>query len=192
VTDGPFAPIIRVTAALEQLGVRYMICGSVASSMHGEPRTTHDADLVADLSSADVAALARLLQDHFDADPRAMAAAVRDGSMFNVLDKQTGLKIDVILLRRRPFSRNELERAVATALPGGAVVKIATAEDVLLAKLEWFRKGGEVSERQWRDVLGILKAQQQTLDLAYVRRWAGELGVVDLLDRALLQTLTRG
>jgi hypothetical protein len=192
VTDGPFAPIIRVAAALEQLGVRYMICGSVASSMHGEPRTTHDADLVADLSSADVAALARLLQDHFDADPRAMAAAVRDGSMFNVLDKQTGLKIDVILLRRRPFSRSELERAVATALPGGAVVKIATAEDVLLAKLEWFRKGGEVSERQWRDVLGILKAQQQTLDLAYVRRWAGELGVVDLLDRALLQTLTRG
>ena len=105
--------------------------------------------------------------------------------MFNVVDRTTGIKIDVILLRDRPFSRGELARAVDMPLPSGRMVKVASAEDTLLAKLEWFRKGGEVSERQWRDVRGILKAQRATLAIDYLHEWAAKLQVDDLLARAL-------
>ena len=185
----PFAALRRVTAALEQLGVRYLVCGSMASSHHGEPRSTHDIDLVADLRPEDIEPLRACLGAGFHADDLAMRDAVSSRTMFNVIDRSSGIKVDVILLRDRPFSRTELARGVPMLLPDGLSVRVATAEDTLLAKLEWYRKGGEVSDRQWRDVRGIVKVQRATLDLAYVRTWARDLGVEDLLGRALGDSL---
>jgi hypothetical protein len=110
---------------------------------------------------------------------------VASHSSFNVIDLTTGIKVDLFCLRDRPFSRAELDRGQAMVLPGRPTLRVASAEDTVLTKLEWFRKGGEVSERQWRDVKGICKAQWRTLDRAYLDRWAGPLGVEDLLDRVI-------
>lgn len=184
-TNSPFDALCIVTAALEHLGVRHMICGSLASSVHGEPRTTHDFDLVADLSLDDAAEFVASLGDAFFADEAFVREAIGNGSSFNVLHLATAHKIDVFPLRPRPFSREELRRARARQVAEGVRLPVASAEDTLLTKLEWFRKTGEQADRQWRDALGVVKQQRRTLDLDYCHKWANELGIGDLLDRVL-------
>ena len=113
--------------------------------------------------------------------------AVARRASFNLIHLETMVKVDVFVSRDRPFDRRALERAGPASLEGaaGVTLPVSSAEDTVLAKLEWFRKGGEVSERQWTDVRGVLQAGGGTLDLAYLRRGAAELGIEDLLDRAL-------
>lgn len=178
----------RTVDALLAAGIRYMICGSLASSRHGEPRSTYDFDVVADVAHEHAALLARGLSPDFYADEQLIADAVRTRNAFNLVHLASGMKIDVFPLRDRPFSRIELERAIAVPTADGGAVMMATAEDTLLTKLEWYRKAGDASDRQWRDALGILAQQGTTLDLPYCRRWADELGIRDLLERALAGT----
>jgi hypothetical protein len=180
--------LLRVMAALDDLGICYLIGGSVASSVHGEPRASRDVDIVADLSRADLPRLAAKLQPEFYADPDMMLDCVRRGRAFNVIHIATACKFDVFPLADDPYSAEQLARRVSlvtSALGAPLTLPLSSAEDTLLAKLVWFRAGGEVSERQWNDVRGVFAVQRDRLDLAYLRRWATKLGVLDLLDRQL-------
>jgi hypothetical protein len=188
----PIAVTISVTATLEKLGVRYLICGSLASTVHGMVRTTQDSDIVADLRPEHVEPFIRALEGEFYVDEESIAAAVVMHTSFNIIHRESMFKVDVFVPELRPFVREQLTRAQKQVFAVELKVEalVATAEDTLLAKLEWYRLGGEVSERQWRDVLGILKIQAVNLDLAYLRRWAKELKVTDLLEQALIESAT--
>lgn len=177
-----------VAEAFERLGVPYYLGGSVASSLHGIFRTTADIDLVAALEAEHVESFVHALQDDYYIDGAMIRDALSHGSSFNLLHLPTMLKVDVFAVRERPFSRQSLARREQGPIsfePDAPTFWIASAEDTILAKLEWFRMGGETSERQWRDVLGVMKVQDDLLDLAYLHLWAREIGVADLLERAL-------
>ena len=180
---------LKVTSLLEKLHVRYLIGGSLASTLHGIVRTTLDSDIVAELRPEHVGVFVRELKDEFYIDEEMLAEAIDRQSSFNIIHKDSFFKVDVFVPKTRPFVEEQLSRAQRQILsvepPAEALV--ATPEDTLLAKLEWYRNGGEISERQWRDVLGILEVQGGNLELDYLRRWAKELKVSDLLERALTE-----
>ena len=123
-------------------------------------------------------------------DAESIRDAVRHRSSFNVIHLETMFKVDVFVRKQRPFDQAQFERRVAqvVATDPERTAYVASPEDVVLAKLERFRLGGEVSDRQWRDVLGVLKVQGERLDLVYLRRWAAALKIADLLEQALAQT----
>jgi len=185
------AATLPVVNAFERLEVSYFVGGSVASSAHGLPRTTLDVDLVADLKHAHVAPLVEQLQAAYYVDADMIYDAIDRRSSFNVIHLETMLKVDVFVLKQEPYDQTAFRRAQAKhpLLSQESTVEtrfvLASAEDVVLHKLLWYRMGGEVSDRQWTDVLGVLKVQGAALDLTYMKHWADDLDVADLLDRAL-------
>lgn len=185
----PVAVTLLVIEALDTLGVPYLIGGSLASAVHGVARATADTDLVADVRLEHAEQLAQALSGAFYVDAESIRDAVRHRSSFNVIHLETMFKVDVFVSKQRPFDQAQFERCVAqvVATDPERTAYVASAEDTVLTKLEWYRKGGEVLDRQWLDVLGVLKVQGELLDLVYLRRWATMLGVADLLERALAQ-----
>ncbi len=176
----------RVAQALEALQIAYLIGGSMASTAYGRIRATMDVDMVADLSVDQVDALVADLSDEFYADADMIRQAIIHSSSFNLIHLSTMFKVDIFVAKDRPFDRQQLARRLPQSLETSEyLVHIASPEDVILAKLEWYRMGGEVSERQWRDIQGVLDVQGDRLDRAYMQKWAVELDVADLLDRAL-------
>ncbi len=178
--------VLEVVDVFEELKVPYHVGGSLASSVHGVPRQTNDLDLVAELSPAAAAVLVLRLQDRFYIDAAMIRRAIRSRSSFNLVHLATGFKIDVFVRGDAAFDRMELRRHGAHRLgdlPRDLMVK--SAEDTVLRKLEWYRRGNEVSDRQWNDILGVIRTQGKLLDRDYLRKWAAELGVEDLLERAL-------
>jgi hypothetical protein len=187
VIDGPIQVALQVVDALEACGLSYLVGGSLASSLGGEPRTTLDVDMVVAMTEADVDALVAALGTAFYADDLAIRRAVRRRSSVNLIHHASAIKVDLFIAGGSPLDEQQLERRrrVHVAENPDRYLYVHTPEDILLQKLRWFRLGQEVSDRQWRDVLGILLVQGRTLDHEYVRRNAEVLGVADLWDRAL-------
>lgn len=187
VAGNPLPTILAVIAALDSLGIPYLIGGSLASGIYGTYRATAGVDIVADLREEQVDDLVRLLAERFYADAGMMRDAIRHRSSFNLLDLQSGFKVDVFVPHMRAFERSRFARRMLVPLmeSGRESAYVSSAEDTVLAKLEWYRIGGEVSERQWNDVLGILKVKAADVDQAYLRYWAAQLNLAELLERAL-------
>jgi hypothetical protein len=178
--------VMLVVDALERCGSRYVVGGSLASAVAGEPRATIDADIMIDLAMDRVSCLVAALGDDFHADAVAIERAIRDRSHANVVHRPTATKIDLFVMGATPIEAEQMRRRRLIALESPPVeLYVYTPEDILLQKLRWFRLGGEASDRQWRDVLGIVAVQGGRLDLEYLRSSADAISVRDLLERAL-------
>jgi len=178
---------LLVTSILDDLGIPHVIGGSMASIIHGMLRTTMDVDILADMQPEHVSPFVVKLQDAFYTDKAVIHQAIQRRSSFNLIHLATMFKVDIFLPKDRAFDQQQLKRRMAEPVgpDADAQLWVLTPEDIVLAKLDGFRLGGEVSERQWRDILGVLKTQQTMLNLDYLRQWAQELRVADLLERAL-------
>ena len=178
--------VLEVSRHLDELGIPYAVGGSLASSLHGIPRSTQDADLVADLRSAHIQPFADALSSSFYVSPERIAQAISKRSSFNMVHHGTGIKVDIFILKVDPLALQEMTRRQILPIPGsaGTTLQVASAEDTILQKLHWYQIGNRVSERQWSDVQGVLKVQRKRLDFEYLERWAPHLGVEDLLRQA--------
>jgi hypothetical protein len=177
----------QVLEVLDRIGVPYHLGGSYASSIHGIPRQTHDVDLVIDLRQDQVRHFSQALSAEFYVDEEAVGRAVAERGSCNLVHLKTGVKVDLFLKGSSSFDQEEFERSITVVLgdeePRKVFVK--SAEDTLLRKLLWYRLGGDISDRQWADVSGIMNFQGDRLDLDYLRKWADRLSIRDLLDRVL-------
>jgi hypothetical protein len=176
-----------VINVLQELGLEYHLGGSYASAVHGIPRQTHDVDLVVEMDPGLERRIASALEGGFYVDEQAIARAVRDRSSFNVVHLDTGIKVDLFVKGTSPFDESEFQRRIVVRVGDSPPKEIflKSAEDTILRKLLWYRMGGEVSDRQWQDVRGIVGVQAGGLDTAYLDEWADRLGIRDLLDLAL-------
>jgi hypothetical protein len=183
------AAVARVVAVFQELGVEYLIGGSIASSVFGEPRQTIDADLIVRLFGRHAEPLVQMLSAEFYADLPSIMSAIQTQGSFNLIHLETATKVDVFVRWRDEFAQSQLERRQEKTVGQSKELKLffASPEDTVLAKLEWYRKGGCVSEKQWRDLLGVLKVQSNSLDRGYLLRWAEILEVSDQLRRALTE-----
>ena len=165
---------------LRRCSIQYMVVGSVSSSLYGQARTTQDLDVVVELDPLQLESLVKMLpESRYYLSPEAAREAIQRRSQFNVIDLGTGGKVDLIMLKRRPFSQMEFQRRRAVEFLGKTIY-VASGEDVVLSKLEWNKM--TPSERQIRDVIGILSVQGEALDHDYLRHWAEELGVAAKLQ----------
>lgn len=170
---------LLVTQTFEGLGIRYAVAGSLASSLHGVMRSTLDVDVVADMRLEHIQPLVAALSKEFYIDDEMIKDAMEHQSSFNLIHYETAFEVDVFIRKSRAFDEMQLERrrpSVIATDPEQSVY-VTSPEDVILSKLEWYRMGGEVSDRQWRDILGVLKTRAGELDLDYLRKWAQDLKV---------------
>lgn len=178
----PISVALEVTGVLDALGVTHTIGGSIASSVAGEPRSTIDVDIVAALREEQVAEFAKRLAGDFYLDEGAIRRAVANSASVNLIHHDTSIKIDLFIAGGTALDAQQLARRIRVEV-GGRALYVHPPEDILLQKLRWFRLSGDTSERQWRDILGIVRVQGDHLDRAYVRRNAGALAVEDLVDK---------
>ncbi len=169
-----------VLTLLDECGIPYMVAGSWASNVHGMPRATYDADVVVELDRESLNVLVDAVDDQFYVSREAAVDALHRRGMFNLVHLDSGFKIDLIVRKSRPYSREEFARRRKSPL-AGRDRWLASPEDVVLTKLEWSRAGE--SERQYRDALDVARVQGAALDGDYLRRWASDLALGDLLER---------
>jgi hypothetical protein len=171
---------------LDRLGIVYAVGGSIASSLHGISRSTIDADVIVEPFPGKEAEFVACFGPDFYVSLDAVRRAVRERSSFNIIQTTTGIKADVFVRKERPFERSVMGRrqSFTSREPHARPLFFVSPEDIILLKLEWYRIGNEVSERQWTDVQNVLRVQASRLDWPYLETWAGQLGVADLLSRA--------
>lgn len=180
-----FEVAARVAGALDRIGADYVIGGSLAAAFAGEPRSTIDVDLVAALEPAHITPLLAALSPEFYIPEAALRHAVETHGNTNLIHQASQIKVDIFVAGGTPLDRQQLARRRSVEPRPGLVLYVYTPEDILLQKLRWFRKGGQVSDRQWRDVIGIIRTQAERLDRGYLVANAAVIEVTALLERAL-------
>ena len=186
----PISLALDVVEVLNRLDVLYFVGGSVASSLFGESRSTEGVDIFADLSIEKVIPLLKSLQPRFYVSEDAIRDAIRFKRSFNLIDNESLGKVDIFILKDNPFPQIEFQRRrsqIVRQNPDQMLV-LPTPEDIILQKLVWYRMTKNDSQRQWRDVLGVLKLQGDRLDFAYLQKWAVELSLSDLLETACTES----
>jgi hypothetical protein len=174
----------KLVDTLDRAGIAYMVTGSLGSSFHGRPRATNDADIVIAPTEQQLWIFVRLLGKNYYLSTSAAQQALRDSSMFNVIDIRAGWKVDFIIRKNSAFGRQEFERRRKVEAMG-LELWVVSPEDAILSKLEWAKTSG--SEQQFRDALGVATTQCGRLDLDYLYKWAEPLGLLDRLEELLGQ-----
>jgi hypothetical protein len=183
-----FQALDPVVQALDALGIPYQIIGSVASSAYGIALATLDVDLTADMNDGQVSPFVERLRDAYYLDEDRIRDAAARRSSFNAIHLESMVKVDIFLLKSKAYDQAAFARRHIENLGenmGSRPLCIASPEDVILYKLDWYHQSGRVSERQWSDVLGVLKVQHASLNVEYMHKWAATLGLTGLLQQAL-------
>jgi hypothetical protein len=181
------AVAVRVTAILDQLGIRHTIGGSIAASFAGEPRSTIDIDFVVALGHDHVGALAAACAGEFYLSEEALRRAIDLRGAANLIHEDSQIKVDLLIAGGTPIDDQQIARRRRVEVRPGQVLHVHPPEDILLQKLRWFRKGGATSDRQWRDILAIIRTQQDRLDRDYLAVNARQLEVTPDLERAIAE-----
>lgn len=178
------------TDILERLGIDYAIGGSMASSVYGEVRFTQDADITVEPFMSQAEKLFELLKPQYYIGKEAMYQALRQHSSFNVIHLESAFKIDVFIRKDTSFEKQLMSRRRLLKLFDSPAkpFSVVSPEDIILLKLQWYLDTGHSSERQWDDVIGVLKVQSDNLDFEYLKKWAGILGVSELLENAISES----
>ena len=175
-----------VIGCLEELEIAHYIGGSIASSAYGIARATMDVDLVANIEIGQVNHLVKALEKDYYIDAGMIRDAIGRSASFNLIHLETMIKIDVFIVKGQPYDSKALTRRQLDTLDEESSRKfyLSSPEDIILSKLQWYHRGGGVSQQQWKDVLGVLKVQADKLDLEYLKSWASRLNLSDLLNRS--------
>jgi len=176
-------PVIQ---AFEKMSIPYYIGGSIASSVYGMARATMDVDVIADLMVTHIPRLKQILENEYYIDAEIITDAIRTNSSFNLIHLETMIKIDVFIHKDEPYPLEALQRIRKDTLEDTANVEFyfSSPEDIIIHKLQWYKMGGFVSERQWLDVIGVIKVQGDLLDKKYLAGWSRKLGLSSLLKEA--------
>jgi hypothetical protein len=177
---------LKAVKVFETLGIEYFIGGSLASSAFGTARATLDIDIIAGVNPEHITPLIELLREEFYIDEQMIRDALKHNSSFNLIHFATMFKVDIFIMQGEPFERQIFTRRVKKCVSeeGTRELFFATPEDIILSKIVWFKKGGSVSDRQWGDILGVMKVQGEKLDFEYLKHWANKLKVDVLLKKA--------
>lgn len=180
------AALEMVTGCFEDLSIVYYIGGSVASSAYGLARATMDVDLAARIEMGHVDRLVKTLKVNYYINAQMIEDAIDRGASFNLIHLETMIKIDIFVVKDQPYDLKALARRRADTLDEDSshLFYMSSPEDIILNKLQWYRSGGEISQQQWKDILGVLKVQGDKLDLEYLKSWASKLNLSDLLNRS--------
>ncbi|MBD2187198.1 hypothetical protein [Pseudanabaena mucicola] len=186
----PVSLALDIATIFNDLNIPYLVGGSVASTLMGEPRATEDVDIVADLTIEKITPLLQALQPRFYVSEDSVRDAIRFKRSFNLIDNDSLGKIDVFVLKDNPFPQIEFQRRCSQLVRQNPeqMLVLPTPEDIILQKLVWYRMTKNESQRQWRDVLGVLKIQGDRLDFDYLQKWADELSLSDLLETACTES----
>ncbi len=179
--------VIPIVKVFDELSIPYYIGGSIASSVYGMARATIDVDIVTEIGMHHIGLLKDRLKQDYYIDEMMIADAIKHGLAFNLIHLGTSVKIDLFVLQDELYPRTAMNRRNRDTLSQEqttAEVYFCTAEDIIIHKLQWYEAGGKVSERQWFDVLGVIKVQAESLDKGYLKHWAKELGISELLQKA--------
>jgi hypothetical protein len=183
----PLLVVQKAVMCFDFLDIKYLIGGSLASSLYGIPRATQDVDIVADVTVENLQALLDLLKKDFYVDPDLGNEALQSKSSFNIIDKETIFKIDIFLMSHDTLSSIEMDRRKPYSIVDSNTFFLCSPEDIIAHKLYWYKLGDEISERQWNDALNVLKIQQDTIDLEYLEKMCSARSVLSLLHKMLAQ-----
>jgi len=192
-SSGEQVTVIRkLTDVLDELNIEYAIGGSIASSLYGTVRFTQDADITVKEFRGVAETLYERLKDEFYLSREAMAQALDSFASFNAIHLETSFKIDVFIQGPNEFEQQLLARRKRIRLSDSLEKRfcVVSPEDIILLKLRWYARTGCVSDRQWDDILGVLRVQGDSLDFQYLKVWSRKLRVDELLQRAISESKT--
>ncbi len=179
---GPYELLEIVVGVFERIHVPYLVTGALASIAYGEPRLTNDIDIVAEIKESHIKSLIELFPfDEFYISEGMIREAIAQPGQFNIIHPASGMKVDVMIRKDTPFDRSRFQRIRRLSPSESYQADFAAPEDVIIKKMEYYHEGK--SEKHLRDITGIMKISGDELDLGYISRWAGELGVQEIWEQ---------